>query len=294
MLGRIVSVAYLEKLYIIEYTGHYARVEECQYPSIFKRFKKLAERLDVRRLPELYVKPNPVVNAYAEGTDLYYIVLNTGLLDIMTEDELEVILAHELGHVKCDHMKHMTTVNMLRELGPVVLQLLNVPGAGALYKAAELAMVNWYQKAEFSADRCALLGVQDLELVQGTLAKLAGFSQRHTEKMNVNGLVRQGRRHYEIGADSFIEKIIKVAVLLNLDHPVLVERIQEIADWSESAAYRRILQGEYVVDGLEIPIGDHCKICPNGHIQPIEALFCGIDGLNIREAPIVSNPKIGS
>lgn len=53
-------------------------------------------------MPRVYVVDDPAPNAFASGRDPEHAVVaaTTGLLDIMTDAELEGVMAHELGHVR--------------------------------------------------------------------------------------------------------------------------------------------------------------------------------------------------
>lgn len=57
------------------------------------------------------VYQNKEVNAFAmaDGT----VRLNTGLLDMMTDDEVRFVLGHEIGHVKLGHSKSQLTKSLL-------------------------------------------------------------------------------------------------------------------------------------------------------------------------------------
>ncbi|TFC80506.1 protease [Cryobacterium sp. TMT1-21] len=53
-------------------------------------------------MPEIYVINDPAPNAFATGRDPRHAIVaaTTGLLEIMTDSELEGVMAHELGHVR--------------------------------------------------------------------------------------------------------------------------------------------------------------------------------------------------
>ncbi len=53
-------------------------------------------------MPKVYVIDDPAPNAFATGRDPAHasVTATTGLLDMMTDTELEGVMAHELGHVK--------------------------------------------------------------------------------------------------------------------------------------------------------------------------------------------------
>lgn len=53
-------------------------------------------------MPKVYIMDEPAPNAFATGRDPNHaaVCATTGLLDMMTDAELEGVMAHELGHVK--------------------------------------------------------------------------------------------------------------------------------------------------------------------------------------------------
>ncbi|MFF1878641.1 M48 family metallopeptidase [Leifsonia sp. NPDC058230] len=53
-------------------------------------------------MPQVYIVNDPAPNAFATGRDPQHasVAATTGLLDIMTDAELEGVMAHELGHVR--------------------------------------------------------------------------------------------------------------------------------------------------------------------------------------------------
>lgn len=69
------------------------------------RLWRIVENLAITEgmpMPKVYIIDDPAPNAFATGRDPKNAVVatTTGLLDIMTDHELEGVMAHELGHVK--------------------------------------------------------------------------------------------------------------------------------------------------------------------------------------------------
>lgn len=288
-LARFVSGAVFERQTSIEFVGHCVRVDSQQYPAIYRTYLTVAERLDIARVPELYVKSSPEPNAFSRGVEKYSIVVHTGLLELMTERELAAVLAHELGHVLCDHMKYLTIVSFLRQLGPALLDLLGIPLVPAILLGAQAALLQWYQKSEFSADRAALLATQDPETVESALAKLAGYSPKYGGGFDVARLKQQAVEFDDIGATSLLDKALKVLSVLELTHPVPVLRVREIGVWASSAEYQRLLKGDYPALP-RIPIIGRMRICPAcGHREPEESFFCGHDGTDLRPVPVIDS-----
>jgi len=71
--------------------------------------------------PRIWIVPDPDPNAFATGTDPMHahVAVTQGLLQICTRDELQAVIAHELGHVKNLDVRLMTTLAAL--VGAVVL-----------------------------------------------------------------------------------------------------------------------------------------------------------------------------
>lgn len=69
------------------------------------RFYRIVENLGIATgvpTPKVYIIEDPAPNAFATGRDPKHasVAATTGLLDIMNDQELEAVMAHEMGHVK--------------------------------------------------------------------------------------------------------------------------------------------------------------------------------------------------
>ncbi len=73
-------------------------------PEVFNRIAPMvgdiARRMSIP-MPKLYVTPEPSPNAFATGRDPNHssIAFTAGILQLMSDQELEGVIAHELGHV---------------------------------------------------------------------------------------------------------------------------------------------------------------------------------------------------
>ena len=70
-------------------------------PRLYSIVKRLADRAKLP-MPKVYVIDSPVPNAFATGRNPEHaaVAVNTALADMLDEDELAGVLAHELSHVK--------------------------------------------------------------------------------------------------------------------------------------------------------------------------------------------------
>src|ERR1700726_4724145 len=72
-----------------------------QSPRLYAVMERLAAKANLP-VPKLYVIPEPAPNAFATGRNPHHasVAVTGGLLDLMSDDELEGVIAHELSHVR--------------------------------------------------------------------------------------------------------------------------------------------------------------------------------------------------
>jgi heat shock protein HtpX len=78
-----------------------AEVTEAQMPRYFAIVRDLCQRANLP-MPRLYVSPDPQPNAFATGRSPAHaaVCVNQGILDVLSWDELQGVLAHEISHVR--------------------------------------------------------------------------------------------------------------------------------------------------------------------------------------------------
>ncbi|MGL6137271.1 MAG: M48 family metallopeptidase [Planktothrix sp.] len=228
--------------------GNALQVGPRQYASIYHVFRECVRDLDIIPEPGLFVSQNPLVNSYALGQEHPYIIVNTGLLDLVDEAELRAVLAHELGHIKCGHpiLNQMSiwAMGVASMIGELTFGLGNLVNSGLIY-----AFYEWRRKAELSADRAALLVTDDLKCVMKSMMQLAGVSTKYAHECSLDEFIRQSEQYRDLDQDG-LNQVYKFLLYnggqgMMLSHPFPVERIQYLKEWNDSAEYRKIRSGEY-------------------------------------------------
>lgn len=212
-------------------------VGENQLPQLHKLLLEACEILDLEP-PQLYVQQNPTPNAYtfAMRGKQPFIVLHTSLIDMLRPEEVQAVIAHELGHLKCEHGVYLTPLNIL------ILAASLIPNWGvAIAQSLQEVMLQWLRCAEFSCDRAALLATQNPRVVMSVLMKLAGGSPTLAPQLNLDAFIEQARA-YDAISNTELGEMLKQAQTSQLSHPVPVLRAREIENWADSQDYHSLLQ----------------------------------------------------
>ncbi len=80
---------------------HAVEVDERSAPGLIAIVRRLAHKAGIP-MPRVYIIPEPVPNAFATGRNPSHaaVAVTQGLLDLLNEEEIEAVLAHELSHVR--------------------------------------------------------------------------------------------------------------------------------------------------------------------------------------------------
>jgi Zn-dependent protease with chaperone function len=225
-----------EKPVRLAFQANAVRVGPRQFPDLHTRYLHVLETMDAEDEYPLFVSQTPIVNAGAYGMDKPFIVLNSGAIRLLDEEQQIFIMGHELGHIMSGHVLYRTMMVILLQLAN-----LGFPIVGLAARAVLLGLLEWSRKAELTADRAGLLTVQDTEAALGTSMRLAGGG--YEREMDLNAFLDQADEYRSQG--DLAETVFKVLNLLGTTHPFHVLRAAELRDWIEVGAYERILRGEY-------------------------------------------------
>lgn len=179
------------------------RISEVDNPRLYRIVENLAITTG-SPMPEVYIVNDPAPNAFATGRDPEHamVAATTGLLDIMTDAELEGVMAHELGHVRnydirvsmivyglvvavgmlADVLVRMAFFGRNNNSNPVVL----VFGLVAMLVAplvASLVQLAVSRQREYLADATGALTTRNPEGLASALHKLSEYG-RPLQKQN--------------------------------------------------------------------------------------------------------------
>ncbi len=259
VIRKVLSLLGGERGIRLLFQANAVRVGPTQFPRLWQMHIENCTTFGWEKIPEVYVTQTPIFNAGAYGVDDPFIVLHSAALEILDEDEILTLLAHELGHVMSGHALYRTIAAILALVSLGALPML----AGIALLPIKLAFLEWSRKAELSADRAGLLGCQDVMVAQRLDLKMAGGGRGEfftDADLNLDAFMAQANEY--VNTNEGLDIVYKVLHTLGVTHPMHTVRAAEIQKWVAAGDYERILAGEYVRRGSpedQRPLGDHWK-----------------------------------
>jgi Zn-dependent protease with chaperone function len=276
---KVLSAMLRERQHRLLYLASAAQVGPRQFADLDAMLDDCVQVLDAPVRPELFVSQSPLVNAYTIGMDTPFIVVTSGMYDLMTHDEMRFVLGHELGHALSGHAVYRT---MLMHLMRLASSFGFIPLGGWALRAIVAALLEWQRKSELSGDRAGLLCCQDLDIAIRVELKLAAGS--HLDKLDTQAFLAQARE-YERSGD-MRDGLLKLLNLELQSHPFSVLRAAALTKWVDTGGYGAILAGNYPRRAdddsarLHEDVGAAARHYKDGFDQSDDPLIRGIrDGL---------------
>lgn len=178
---------------------HYNAVEvdPREAPMLYRVVERLVDRAELP-MPKVYIIHDHIPNAFATGRNPQHaaVAITTGLLELLNEEEVEGVMAHELSHVRHRDILIATVAatiagaiafiaNMLqfgamfgnrnnRGINPIIM----IAMAIILPIAASVIQMTISRSREFMADEGAAKLTRHPEWLQSALVKLTNYNGR--------------------------------------------------------------------------------------------------------------------
>lgn len=172
------------------------------------RLYRIVENLAITEglpMPKVYIMDDPAPNAFATGRDPRHaaIAATSGLLDIMNDQELEGVMAHELGHIK----NYDIRVSMYAFALVAVVSLL----------ADVILHVTWFSKNDNRSPLVMMLGLAAIVIAPIAAAGIQAAISRQREYLaDATGALTT---RYPEGLASALEKIASHGSSMQKQHP---------------------------------------------------------------------------
>lgn len=228
-----------ERLLRVQYTGSNLRVNADNFPELYGMLREAREILDLPKEPDLYIAAGGEINAFTAGIERPVVVLSNGTVDLLTDDELFFVIAHELGHIKSGHVLYYQIAEFLPVIGEVIATA--TLGLGNLASVAlQIALLNWKRMSEFTADRAGLLAAQNVDAAIAAMMKIAGLPHKRYGSINTEDFIAQAREFQALDSDK-LNKFAKALSVMGQTHPWTVMRANQFLAWIDSGGYQQVL-----------------------------------------------------
>lgn len=213
-----------------------------QCPDLYAKLQVACTTLGVD-MPDFFLQQNPVVNAFTGGVDKAVIVLWTGLVEKLNDEELLAVIAHEVGHIHAEHVLYLTAARLIEALMNASVAAI-VPGSEIIKflvsAGISSALLAWARRAELSCDRAALLVTQDPHVIGRTMMKLAGGT--YASKIDYDEFLNQARDFQKNYDENKLDKFWADLLNAGLTHPFPIWRVSEILKYVDSGEYNTLMK----------------------------------------------------
>ena len=169
-------------------------ISEDEYPELHRTVEKLCKEADLP-MPKIAIMQSPVPNAFATGRSPKHAVVacTDSIMRLLTRDELEAVLAHELSHVKNRDILTMTMASFIAMIASMIMQSFFFSalfGGGrdrnggnwiivwivsiVVYAISTLLILALSRYREFAADRGSALITRNPQALISALNKISG------------------------------------------------------------------------------------------------------------------------
>lgn len=215
-------------------------IEPDEYPELHRTVEKLCKEAELP-LPRIAIMQSPVPNAFATGRSPKHAVVacTDSIMRLLTRDELEAVLAHELAHVKNRDILTMTFASLIAMIASMIMQSFffsalfggnNRENGGGIiiwvvaiivYAISTLLILALSRYREFAADRGSALITRNPRALISALNKISG---------RIDAIPPEAKAKVEGANAFFIIPALSGSAIMELlsTHPPLEKRIANL------------------------------------------------------------------
>ncbi len=241
-------IAYFSHSKLIQNATHSVPLERKENMRVYNLTENLCMSIGMT-MPKLFIIETEALNAYASGINekSYSVTLTRGIIDNLTDEELEGVIAHELTHIRNKDVRLLiVTIVFVGIFGVIVSILMRSllhnsfskrdskdKGGAAILIILAVAVVLYFfsmifkfalsRKREYMADAGAVELTKDSKALASALSKISGNSTFETSNDEVKELfIDNGIKKKE----GFLAKISNYFSAFFSTHPPIEKRIQ--------------------------------------------------------------------
>ena len=220
--------------------GHSQKVEKTLLPDFYQLCHEVKQKLGFDEPVDFYITGDSTVNAFsvaAENDGEPHIVnINSALFNLMTNDELKFVVAHELGH-----LINKDTA-LARLIGFVFPPEANVP------MTLQYKIRLHRQLAELVADRYGYMAVENIDVCVTAFFKMASGLDLTRMNVSIDALLEDNRRR--------LEYFLNDRGMSRDSHPVNPIRVQALNIFANATSKEQLDSGMDELICILLKVGD--------------------------------------
>ena len=221
-----------ERFYRGENLGELVKVTDVNFPDVSQALHDVVAKVKIEE-PALFIYNSPIMNAYTYGDATPFIAVSSAIVEKMSPQELQGILAHECGHILCHHTLYLTMLAIMENAGNLFGYL-----SDTVLFPCLMALRYWGRSSELSADRCAAAVVGEQTYQRAMLKLASGLPEIQGDPFQ---LVRQAEEFERFCGESWWDKIQQAGRVAFNTHPQMCQRALETHRWCKSWQYRQLI-----------------------------------------------------
>ena len=204
--------------------GHSLKVAKELLPDMYELCTSVKECLGFTEPVDFYITGDSTVNAFSVAAEKegqpHIVNINSGLIALMTKEELEFVVGHELGHL-------INKDTALSRLISFVFPEGSAPPITLLYKIRLHS-----QLAELVADRFGYMATNNLNACVTAFFKMASGLDLQKMNVSIDVLLKDNMKH--------LEYFLKDKGLSHATHPVNPIRVQALNLFANSTSQEEL------------------------------------------------------
>ena len=220
--------------------GHCLKVQPDLLPDFYALCQEVKECLEFDEPVDFYITGDSTVNAFSlaaeDESEPHIVNVNSGLIDLMSQDELRFVIGHELGHL----INRDTALSRLIHF--VFPPKSNVP-VSLQYKIRLHE-----QLAELVADRYGYMATNNLDVCVTAFFKMASGLDLSKMNVSIEALIADNTRR--------LEYFMNDKGVSRASHPVNPIRVQALNLFANAESEDKLLQGMDELISILLKVGD--------------------------------------
>lgn len=227
-------VKYQEVVTGVTYSGNGYEINAQSSPKLYSQLQENCRVLGLKDIPAMSVFWKYFISSDSVGGTPNRILLTSGAVDLLEEEEIDFLLGHEIGHIICGHKPYQMLLDLLYT--PFINDIDHFNIASII----KLPLLEWYRVSHYSADRMGLLCCQNINVALKAMIKMSGIPKKYYDRINTDAFIKQAER-FDNSTQGTFDKLVKEFSVRACSMPWLVLRAKYLLDWYKSDEYQQII-----------------------------------------------------